>query len=601
MEARQLALFVLACQHLSHAEAAALYGISPSAVSESISNLEAELGLELFQRGPLGQVPTDSARWLFQKAEPLLQVLEVATAKQPVTRVDYLSVSSSLQFMFGKLSRVLALTGRKLRERHPGTVTRIEFQTNDHGHKPQCDDVFFSYQESEDNSATHLFDDDWVIVSASPLNPQAAALQNLQRAEHLWLPMLSPALEVLIRNYSSSHGLPQPQKLKPDSDPFIFLDQQREHGFLLAPRNLVIGGVLRYRFFMQPLETVLVSPVVAHIRAISPEKQQLAHEFLTLLDTVLKEPTPILYYDPIVSLRQLRLITTLAHCKNMSMASRLLNVAQPALSVQLKKLEKVMGVTLFERHRSGMTILPDMGARVELLQDAARIAAQIRSEAQTQKHNQHHDIFIGITALTSELYGFQNALAKAIAKCMQDHPETRIHIAEKKLSTLHHELRNGHIDIVLSEQTLSNFQQFELINAGALGMACFNRNADLTLTANELLTNLPVILPPEGDLLLNKTGITIRPFMEIERPSLRFAVARESTVSTVLPQQLFEQFNQDQTGIFRHFTPLLPVIITAQFLPDRKLSHVEKTLTDYLQDFCKAIPNSEKIITRFPK
>lgn len=601
MEARQLALFVLACQHLSHADAATLYGISPSAVSESISNLEAELGLELFQRGPLGLVPTESARWLFQKAEPLLQVLEVATAKQPVTRVHYLTVSSSLQFMFGKLSRVLAITGRKLRERHPGTVTRIEFQTNNTDDKPQCDDLLFSYQESEDKSATHLFDDDWVIVSASPLQPQAATLQNLQQAEHLWLPVLPLALEVLIRKYCARHGLPQPQKIKADSDPFIFLDQQREHSFLLAPRNLVIGGVLRYRFSIQPLETVLVSPVVAHIRATTPEKRQLTQDFLTLLATVLKEPTPILYYDPIVSLRQLRLITTLAHCKNMSLASRLLNVAQPALSVQLKKLEKVMDVTLFERHRSGMTILPEMAARVQLLQDAARIATQIRSEAQTRKHKQHHNIFIGITAQTSELAGFQNVLAKAIAKCMQDHPVTRIHIVEKKLSTLNHELRSGHIDIVLSEQTLSNFQHIELINAGMLGLACFSQNIDLSLTADELMINVPVIVSPESDLLLNKTGRSFRPFMEIERPSLRFAVARESKVSTVLPQKLFEQFNQDEAGTFRPFAPLMSVMISAQFSPDRKLSHTEKTLTDYLQDFCKTIPNSEKIITRFPK
>ena len=74
METRQLSYFILACQHKSHAEGAARLRLSASALSENLGLLERELGLTLFRRGPLGHYPTEAARWLYQAAEPILQL-----------------------------------------------------------------------------------------------------------------------------------------------------------------------------------------------------------------------------------------------------------------------------------------------------------------------------------------------------------------------------------------------------------------------------------------------------------------------------------------------------------------------------------------------
>ncbi|MGO4833954.1 LysR family transcriptional regulator, partial [Rhizobiaceae sp. 2RAB30] len=108
METRQLSYFILACQHRNHAEGAARSGLSASALSENLNLLEREVGLTLFQRGPVGHYPTEAARWLYQAAEPILQLAEAAEtvlglpASQPIQRIE---VTSPLLFMLGRLSR----------------------------------------------------------------------------------------------------------------------------------------------------------------------------------------------------------------------------------------------------------------------------------------------------------------------------------------------------------------------------------------------------------------------------------------------------------------------------------------------------------------
>ena len=50
-----------------------------------------------------------------------------------------------------------------------------------------------------------------------------------------------------------------------------------------------------------------------------------------------------------ISLRQIRSLLTIARVKSFTQAAVILNVTQPALTVQIKRLEEALGVRLFDR------------------------------------------------------------------------------------------------------------------------------------------------------------------------------------------------------------------------------------------------------------
>jgi DNA-binding transcriptional LysR family regulator len=71
-----------------------------------------------------------------------------------------------------------------------------------------------------------------------------------------------------------------------------------------------------------------------------------------------------------MELSQLRAFVAIAKIGQLTRAAEKLHLSQPALSGQLKALEESLGVTLFERSSSGMTLTP--GGRT-LLREAERI------------------------------------------------------------------------------------------------------------------------------------------------------------------------------------------------------------------------------------
>lgn len=71
-----------------------------------------------------------------------------------------------------------------------------------------------------------------------------------------------------------------------------------------------------------------------------------------------------------MDLRQLRYFVAVAECRSISVAARLVHVAQPALTRQIHALEDELGATLFDRTTRGVN-LTDAGK--QLLEDATKI------------------------------------------------------------------------------------------------------------------------------------------------------------------------------------------------------------------------------------
>jgi LysR family transcriptional regulator, hydrogen peroxide-inducible genes activator len=67
-----------------------------------------------------------------------------------------------------------------------------------------------------------------------------------------------------------------------------------------------------------------------------------------------------------MNLRDLQYITTVAQLKNFGKAAEVCHVSQPAMSMQIQKLEAELGVQIFERSNKHVMITP-VGADIRKL------------------------------------------------------------------------------------------------------------------------------------------------------------------------------------------------------------------------------------------
>jgi len=85
-----------------------------------------------------------------------------------------------------------------------------------------------------------------------------------------------------------------------------------------------------------------------------------------------------------ITLKQLRYLTALAAHRHFGKAAEACAVTQPALSMQIRELEKDLGIDLVER-RPGEVILTETGA--EVTRRAERVLAAARDLTEFARHS----------------------------------------------------------------------------------------------------------------------------------------------------------------------------------------------------------------------
>jgi LysR family hydrogen peroxide-inducible transcriptional activator len=146
-----------------------------------------------------------------------------------------------------------------------------------------------------------------------------------------------------------------------------------------------------------------------------------------------------------ISLRQLRYFEALARTRHFGQAARLCAVSQPALSMQVKELESILGVALVER-RAGAVALTRAGAEVAARAEA--ILAQVRDLgdfARAQGGVLAGPLRLGLIPSVAPylLPGLLRAAARR-------HPDLDLSIRESQTAALLDELRRGELDAVVA-------------------------------------------------------------------------------------------------------------------------------------------------------
>jgi LysR family transcriptional regulator, nitrogen assimilation regulatory protein len=149
-----------------------------------------------------------------------------------------------------------------------------------------------------------------------------------------------------------------------------------------------------------------------------------------------------------MDITQLRTLIHVAELGSLSKAADRLHIAQPALSRQMRMLEKELGVQLFDRHGRGM-IVTDAGR--DVLRHAQQIMIEmeeIRASVGDEDAPLRGHVSIGMPPTVSDIMSVP--LVKAISS---RHPEATIRIVAAYSAYLLDWLHRGDLDVAILFET----------------------------------------------------------------------------------------------------------------------------------------------------
>lgn len=145
-----------------------------------------------------------------------------------------------------------------------------------------------------------------------------------------------------------------------------------------------------------------------------------------------------------MELRQLQYALQIAAEKNFSRAAEKLHIAQPSLSQQLSKLEKELGVLLFQRSTNSVELTHAGSAFMERAQKILDMVGQLQKEMEDISQMKKGKLIVGSLPITGS-----HILPRVLPVFQERYPGIEIALVEDTTKNLEHLAANGQTDITL--------------------------------------------------------------------------------------------------------------------------------------------------------
>ncbi|MBR5570639.1 MAG: LysR family transcriptional regulator [Oscillospiraceae bacterium] len=147
--------------------------------------------------------------------------------------------------------------------------------------------------------------------------------------------------------------------------------------------------------------------------------------------------------------RHRELIYTIYREQSFSRAAQKLFIAQPSLSLTVKKLEQQMGVPLFDRTTKPITLTEAGQQYIAAVESIRQVEDSFDSYLRSVNHLEAGSLGIGSNQLLSSL-----VLPRFISAFAQKYPGIHLSLLDANSTTLENEISAGHLDIVIDNQVL---------------------------------------------------------------------------------------------------------------------------------------------------
>jgi DNA-binding transcriptional LysR family regulator len=356
---------------------------------------------------------------------------------------------------------------------------------------------------------------------------------------------------------------------------------------------LIPSSILSVRLGLLRMRTVPVPGLTSHIVARASRESDAASAFMETLREHLRGEERNVVFDPQLTLRQIRYFRTIHQSRHLTAAAKIANVAQPALSTQLFKVEKLLGQRLFDRQHDGLLPTP-AGNRFFHATAAASAMASKLEEGRRQAHTHPGGhVMIGILPAIDHTGRMLKAVSVAIRQWRSLHPGALLQVLEGSNSALQKMLLDGTVSMAIVETDLPQLARFSL---GYVEDLCVIVNPRFGLvSADEIalsdLSTLPLALPTAAfgirqtlDAATAQIGGKIRPVIEIDSLAMLVAFVTDNPSATILPASAVgREIASGQLHAFPIIEPNIPRKLYLIYVDDRPLSAQESDLIRLLR------------------
>jgi DNA-binding transcriptional LysR family regulator len=146
-----------------------------------------------------------------------------------------------------------------------------------------------------------------------------------------------------------------------------------------------------------------------------------------------------------ITLRQFRYFIAVAESGSVAAASRMLAIAQSAVTKSMQELEDELGQPLFERSSRGMTLTPQ-GHR--FLASARKVIGAVAEATRLHRADESAELrgtlAVGVTSLVAGYY-----LSEMLSRYRRNCPAVGVQVVEETPPFLEHLLINGELDVAI--------------------------------------------------------------------------------------------------------------------------------------------------------
>ncbi len=140
--------------------------------------------------------------------------------------------------------------------------------------------------------------------------------------------------------------------------------------------------------------------------------------------------------------RQLRMFLTVARLRSFTQAAEQLHIAQPAISIAIRKLEQELELTLLNRRDKQVSLTPEGAA---LLRHAERLLAgldEARLEMRELRGLKKGEVRIGIPSMLGSYY-----FPRLLMAFKHRHPDLRLSVQEEGTRRIQQLIERGELDL----------------------------------------------------------------------------------------------------------------------------------------------------------
>lgn len=295
-----------------------------------------------------------------------------------------------------------------------------------------------------------------------------------------------------------------------------------------------------------------------------------------------------------MEIRQLRYFVSVVENGNLTKAAAKLGIAQPALSVQIRQLERELGMQLLVRHSRGVEPTAEGAELYNLSTDLISRFVNLNQRMKELKQTEPATVVVGMTPSLRNVIGGE--LVARAAKCK---PPVHVTVVEGLSSMLTEWLSMERLDVAVlydPEEEIRGVRSEPLLSEGlyAFGVPAMFTSGATTISMQEI-SAFPLVLPALKSEILSRlvfslarsAGVSLNISAEVQSMATLRDLVLSGQQATILPFGSYvEEIDAGRLRAVKIVDPEISRDMLFSFSDRRNLTRAEWALRQLVRDIC---------------